>query len=223
MEPIDLLENVLKKDSFLIHRNTIEQFSLYRDLLLDWNQRMNLISHSDEGRILTRHFLQSIGLLKFISFPTNCSVMDIGSGAGFPGIPLKLIRPDIYMILAESIKKKASFLEAVISSMNLQNIRVVARRIDSYSRLNNPVDFVVARSVTNLSNLIRWSFPSLKPDGKLIAIKGSNVEKELNEVKETSNKLQFAQSKIISYNPFPDVFTLSESFIVIIDRYGHEI
>lgn len=223
MEPVDLLERVLLKERFFFFPETINRFSIYQKLLSEWNRRINLISHSDEERIVTRHFLQSIGLLKIISFPINSNILDLGSGAGFPGIPIKLIRPDLFMVLAESIKKKANFLKTVILQLNLQSVQVYSKRIDESDCLNRPVDFVLARSVTNLTNLVRWSYSSLKPGGRLIAIKGSRAEEELRDFNKQCHQFQISKCNIIPYNPFPDVFSLKESFVVIIERQVYDI
>lgn len=217
MEQIDLLKRAIGNKQFRVQSGAIVQFSAYQKLLLEWNSRINLISRSDEERIITRHFIQSIGLLKIVKFPMNSMVMDLGSGAGFPGIPIKLIRPDIQMVLAESVKKKALFLKEIIHGLHLHGIQVHTDRIDENRFLIDQVDFVVARAVANLSDLVRWSFPSLKPNGKLVAIKGIKAQEEVGELRKAS-KLYNYNISIIPYNPFPEIFSLKESFIVVIER-----
>ncbi len=217
VEPIEILNGVLENQETYIRKETVHLFSNYQKLILKWNHRINLISCSDEYRIVTRHFLQSIGLLKVITFPMNSRILDIGSGAGFPGVPIKIIRPDIQMVLAESIKKKALFLKEIVYELHLVNTQILAEHIDEDRFLRNPVDYVIARAVTNLSDLVRWSFPSLKPKGKLIAVKGIKAQKEADELKR-SNNLHINNINIIPYNPYPEIFSLKESFIILVER-----
>jgi 16S rRNA (guanine527-N7)-methyltransferase len=218
VEPIELLESVLMKEAIPGLPDSIQRFALYQEMLLNWNRKMNLISNSDEHRIITRHFLQSIGILKSISLPMNASILDMGSGAGFPGIPIKLIRPDLFVVLAESIKKKADFLNACIIELGLQHTQVFCKHIDDQNRLNTPVDYILVRAVTDLTTLVRWSFPSLKAGGKLVAVKGQKAEEELKHLNKYFHRFQIVKCEVVQFNPFPDFFVLNDSVLVIIEK-----
>jgi 16S rRNA (guanine527-N7)-methyltransferase len=220
VEQIELLEIVLEKNGFHISSDTLRLFSVFQKALLRWNQQINLISRLDENRIVTRHFLQSIGLLKVVSFPSGCSILDLGSGAGFPGMPLKLMRPDLTFIFAESVEKKANFIQHAIQEMDLQHAQVWNKRLDEFHVLLDPVEFIIVRSVSTIAKLIRWSYHSLNKGGKLIAMKNLNVHDELEQAKAQNILLKFPMVKyeIIPYNPFPEIFILNRSVVLVMEK-----
>jgi len=210
-----LLSAALQHQGMHISRSQKQQFTMYHHLLLEWNQRMNLISKKDEVRIYSRHFLESVGLLFTVRFPLNSWVMDLGSGAGLPGIPMKIIRPDLKIILAESIQKKAAFLEAIQKELMLDNIQVFHGRAEDFNE-KSCFDFVVCRSVSNLIHLSQWSRPLLKAGGMLVAIKGSSVTEELDQLNKKSKSLQIKACRNIPFNPFPEIIPLEHQRIVTV-------
>jgi 16S rRNA (guanine527-N7)-methyltransferase len=216
VEPINLIEVALKEGKLTLPIGALEYFTKYRKMLLDWNQKINLISRGDELRIVTRHFLQSLGLLTIVPFPQECSVVDLGSGGGFPGIPMKIVRPDLHMFLIESKRKKALFLCRVIETLGLENVQVLLIRAEKLKDRIQPVDFVVSRSVADLVSVFNWSRQILKPKGRLIIIKGSNVDHELDRLKKIIPDMESDQCQVIRYNPFPRVFQLSKSYAVVL-------
>ena len=106
------------------------QFFRYHDLLLEWNQRMNLISRQDETRIVRRHFIESVALLQFADMPLRTRLLDIGTGAGFPGIPIKICRPDIQVTMIEATRKKGLFLNHLIHELDLSGVHVIIGRAE---------------------------------------------------------------------------------------------
>jgi 16S rRNA (guanine527-N7)-methyltransferase len=218
VEQIDLLIKAIEKYGLPVYPGMVKKFSEYRTILLDWNKRVNLISSGDESRIITRHFLQSLGLVQCAVFPKGSRVLDLGSGAGFPGIPLKLIRPDLHVILVESKKKKVRFLESVIDRLCLDCVDAILGRVEEIGATLDPVDIVVSRSVTDLVTLVKWSRSCLKtPGGKVIAIKGKEINNEVKHLGERASKLGVERWQKQRYNPFPQMFQLLESFVITIE------
>jgi 16S rRNA (guanine527-N7)-methyltransferase len=218
VEQIDLLQKALDDEGIPYTADTLSHFGVYFTLLLDWNRRINLISKNDEDRIITRHFLQSIGLVRVVDFPDSAAVLDLGSGGGFPGIPLKLIRPDLHVFLVESKQKKGRFLQTVVDGLSLPQLEVIHGRAEERSGEIAGVDFIVCRAVTDLVTLIRWSPGNLRKEGgRLIVIKGEGVHGELKELKRSAPDLGVAEWNVLPYNPFPTIFTLENSYVVDVE------
>jgi 16S rRNA (guanine527-N7)-methyltransferase len=154
------------------------QLQKYIALLLEWNQRINLISPNDEERIAERHILESLAVLSAWTFPQKASVLDLGSGGGFPGVPLKIMRPDLTMTLLESRQKKALFLNTVVRELKLENCHVVNARAEKFS--GEKFSIVIARAVADLKTLWEWSRPLLIDGGALLAMKGGELDNELH-------------------------------------------
>lgn len=162
----------------------IVQLTNYLRLLLEWNQRINLISPNDEDRITERHIIESLAVLSIWPFPEGASVLDLGSGGGFPGIPLKIMRPDLAMMLMESRQKKALFLNTVVRELQLPNCRIVnVRAEDLAPNSAERFSIVIARAVADLKTLWQWSRPLLTAGGALLAMKGGEIEDELRALK----------------------------------------
>jgi 16S rRNA (guanine527-N7)-methyltransferase len=172
-----------------------EQLAQYIRLLLEWNQRINLISPNDEDRIAERHILESLAVLSVWDFPKESTVLDLGSGGGFPGIPLKIIRPDLAMTLLESRQKKALFLNAVVRELKLENCRVVNARAEEIS--GEKFSIVIARAVADLKTLWKWS-RSLLVDGRvLLAMKGGELDDELQTLRKLDPRIEY---QMLSYS-----------------------
>jgi 16S rRNA (guanine527-N7)-methyltransferase len=171
--------------------------------LLEWNSRINLISRRDQENIWFSHVLHSLTLLFYVEFPGGLRVLDLGTGGGFPGIPLAIARPDFELVLLDSIRKKTLAVQDLTSRLGLTGVSVLTGRAEQIHR-NPPApgtfDLVVARAVASLRDLVRWSRPFLSPsrttsgestDGNqvkfvspgLIALKGGDLEKEIAETR----------------------------------------
>jgi 16S rRNA (guanine527-N7)-methyltransferase len=218
VEQIDTLVRVLEKEDLPLMPDMLRRFSEYRNLILEWNQKVNLISRNDESRIITRHFLQSMGLIRIVDFPKRSRVLDLGSGAGFPGVPLKLIRPDLNVILVDSIRKKARFLNEVIRRLELKEIEARWIRVEDIADID-PVDWVVSRSVATLERQMRWCRSVLRyPGGWLVAIKGKETKEEVDRIRRKSAALGVGRILVKLYNPFPGQFVLTDSYVVMVER-----
>ena len=170
----------------------LEQLQKYIALLLDWNQRINLISPNDKERIAERHIWESLAVLSAWPFPENATVLDLGSGGGFPGIPLKIVRPDLAMTLLESRQKKTLFLNAAVHELKLSNCRVVNARAEELAKTSGEkFSIAIARAVANLKTLWKWSRPQLVEGGVLLAMKGGELDDELLALKKFDARVEY--------------------------------
>jgi len=179
------LKKILSHVGININDKQSEQFQKYIDLLLTWNKRTNLISQKDELRIIENHVLESLSfLLAFKIFPGS-KIVDIGSGAGFPALPIGLIYSDVTFLLVESKRMKALFLKEVISNLKLENVAVLCERIENLSqnkKYQDQFDFAFSRAVASFDVVYGWVEKLLKPDGFYIAWKGGNVKEEIEKL-----------------------------------------
>lgn len=182
----------------------VEKFSKYGDLLLEWNKIMNLTAVTDEREIVLKHYIDSITILPYLDRICCKTFIDIGTGAGFPGIPVKILRPDINVVLLDSLGKRVNFLNVVISELGLKEIRAVHMRAEDGGRapeFREKFDCAAARAVAPMNILLEYCMPFVKKNGHFIAMKG-NAEEESYE-----NALQELGGKV----ELEDVFTLPES------------
>jgi 16S rRNA (guanine527-N7)-methyltransferase len=164
-----------------------DPFYRYLQLLLKWNAKINLVSSPDPKIILDRHLLDSLQLVPYIA--GGEALLDIGSGAGFPGIPLAIAVPGIRVTLAESIKKKVDFLKSSVRDLKLGNVSIIHGRIGPESQIG-PYDIIVSRGTVSLAKLVPLSLPFLKEEGRIISLKGKNVEAEVAELGERGKYAQ---------------------------------
>ncbi|MEA4900260.1 16S rRNA (guanine(527)-N(7))-methyltransferase RsmG [Desulfitobacterium sp.] len=177
----------------------LEQFSLYGDLLVEWNEKMNLTSITDPQEIIVKHFLDSLTLTPWVQ---GDKVVDIGTGAGFPGVPLKIFYNDKSFTLVDSLAKRLDFLQAVIMKLNLDCVTTIHTRAEDFGR--NPqyrgqFDTVVSRAVARLPVLLEYALPVLNAGGVFLAAKGSQAE---DEVKESANALEVLGAQVIDIKKF---------------------
>jgi len=158
----------------------LEQFDIYQQEILQWNAKTNLISEKSAKDIASRHFLDSLTALQFIDNP-RARIIDIGSGAGFPGIPLKIACPDLQLYLLESNRKKVSFLKHIIRLLNFTETVILHERAENLLKNNKWKDFfdiVISRAAFKLPEFVALGAFFLAPQGTLIALKGNDVEDE---------------------------------------------
>jgi 16S rRNA (guanine527-N7)-methyltransferase len=161
----------------------IEKCLIYRDLLLDWNaNKMNLTRIVEPAAVGSEHYLDSLSILKYCEIRTNSTLMDVGTGAGFPGLALKIFRPDLQVTLLEATAKKLTFCETVCKTLELDGVNFVHGRAEQFPSAlrRSSFDVVTARAVANLNDLIDWCLPYFKHrTGQLIALKGVRGSEEL--------------------------------------------
>jgi 16S rRNA (guanine527-N7)-methyltransferase len=166
----------------------LDRFTLYHRELLLWNRRINLVSERSSREIAIRHFLDSLTPATFLERPEG-AVIDLGSGGGFPGIPLRIALPGLRLSLVEASRKKSSFLSHIIRVLGLDGVQVIRERIEGLTAredLAGHFDAVVSRAAFKLPDLVRAAAFFLKPGGQLIAMKGPDPEKEMAETEPIS-------------------------------------
>jgi len=162
----------------------VEQFEKYQDLLLEWNEKINLTAITEEEEILNKHFVDSLTCAAYINDTDR--VIDIGSGAGFPGIPIKIVRPNAKITLLDSLNKRIVYLNDVIEKLGLLNIEAIHGRAEEFGRnvaYRETYDVVTARAVANLKVLSEYCLPFIKVGGRFVCMKGSEYQAEIDEAK----------------------------------------
>ncbi len=168
-----------------LSENQLKMLDIYAEMLVDWNTRMNLTGITDSEGIMTRHFEDSLTMLSAVEIPNGASVIDIGTGAGFPGIVLKIARPDINLTLLDSLNKRIVFLNAVAEAIGIKVNAVHLRAEDGGKNAlhREKYDIACARAVANLRELAEYCLPYVKVGGKFISMKGPDVQDEVNSAK----------------------------------------
>lgn len=164
----------------------LEQFSIYYEMLIEKNKVMNLTGITEWDEVLEKHFLDSISLIRAINLSQNISVLDMGTGAGFPGIPLKIAFPNLKITLADSLNKRVLFLQEVIDALKLEGIEAIHGRAEDLARdkkYREQYDLVVSRAVANLSTLSEYCLPFVKIGGQFISYKSGEIEEEVSASK----------------------------------------
>ena len=201
---------------FCKNKKQEENFNKYMDLLLEWNEKINLTAITDKDEIILKHFIDSLTIEKYIK--DNDKVIDLGTGAGFPGIPLKIKNESIDITLVDSLNKRVNFLNEVIKELNLKNITAIHSRIEDLAHDKNyreKYDVVTSRAVANMSTLVEYMLPFAKIGGICICMKGPNVDEELENAKGAIKKLGGKIEKVESLTlPDSDI----ERNIVIIKK-----
>ena len=171
------LREIFLSNNIEVTDRQLQQFERYADLLIEWNEKFNLTSITGREDIYVKHFYDSI--LPSLYRDLKGSLADVGSGAGFPGIPLKIMYSDLEVTLIEPTGKRCTFLNEVISQLSLDKITVVNMRSEDYARENVRFDFVTARAVAELNILTELCLPLVKTDGHFIVMKGPKAYQEL--------------------------------------------
>ena len=158
-----------------------ESFQTYLELLLEWNDKINLTAITEPGEIVAKHFVDSLTLLSSCTIKQGAKIIDVGTGAGFPGIPLKIMRPDLNLTLLDSLNKRLNFLGEVCQTLNLKSERIHKRAEEAGldKKMRENYDIVVARAVAPLNVLCEYCLPLVKMKGFFIAMKGPGAREEL--------------------------------------------
>lgn len=178
-----------------------EQFFEYMDLLIEWNEKMNLTAITEPSEIIQKHFIDSLTILNRIE--DNQKIVDVGTGAGFPGIPLSIMNPTLKITLVDSLNKRLIFLQEVINRLGLKNVEIVHARAEDFGQNKNyreKFDVATSRAVANLSTLSEYLLPLVKINGKCICMKAADADVEIEDAKKAIEVLGGTISKIDKFN-----------------------
>ena len=190
--------NALKELNISVTPLQLEKLNIYYNLLIEENKKYNLTAITNKEDVYLKHFYDSLTLTKIITL-SNQHICDIGTGAGFPGIVLKIIFPDLKVTLLDSTEKKCKFLKLIISKLNLNNIDVINERAEIYSKTTREkYDIVTSRAVAPLKHLLEYSIPLVKVNGYYIAMKG-DISKEIIGIDIYEKKLDIKEVKRLSF------------------------
>lgn len=199
-----------------INEDKINSFILYKELLKEWNKKINITSITDDEEIDIKHFIDSITPLTTDLFRKDIKMIDIGTGGGFPGVPLKIINEDMEVVLLDSLKKRITFLNEIIDKLDLKNIISIHGRAEELGRdksYREKYDIAISRAVASLNTLSEYCLPFVKVGGFFISMKGSDVDEELKEAEKSIRILggKLKEKKVIKL-PLSDI---THSLIII--------
>lgn len=184
MEFRDYLLKAAEEYGLCLTERMTEQFELYYELLLAWNEKINLTAITEPKEVAIKHMIDSLSCLDEKVFPMGASVIDVGTGAGFPGIPLKIFRPDLKLTLLDSLNKRIKFLQEVVERLELNDVECIHARAEEGARnkaLREKFDVAVSRAVARLQVLAEYCMPFVRIGGSFVALKGMKYAQEAEE------------------------------------------
>ena len=196
-----IIDEYLKELEIKLNEKQKEQFFKYMNMLIEWNEKINLTAIVEPKEVILKHFVDSITLSKYIK--EGSYVADVGTGAGFPGIPLKILRDDIKIVLVDSLNKRINFLNEVISELNLEDIITIHSRAEEFGQnkeFREKFDVVTSRAVANLATLSEYLVPLAKVNGKCMCMKGPEIEEEVSAGKKAIEILGGTITNIYKFN-----------------------
>ncbi|MEE2618448.1 MAG: 16S rRNA (guanine(527)-N(7))-methyltransferase RsmG [Candidatus Poribacteria bacterium] len=209
-----LINQIFTQHGFSLTNSQVSLFTIYWENLKLWNSKINLTSIRDDHEIIMKHFLDSVAVLNYFVVQENDLVVDVGSGAGFPGIPIKILRPNLDLTLVESVSKKASFLKFLKTRLELENTKIINLRAEEIVKLSQHrqnYDLVLTRYIASIEDSIDYCLPLLKPSGNWVAFKSGNVQ---DEICSAAKKLKSVNAKIQSIIN-NDTLSLNRMYVMI--------
>lgn len=215
---IDAFKKGLKELNLVLDKNQLDQFIKYYEILVEWNSFMNLTTITEFDEVILKHFLDSISIVKGVDLSKMHTVIDVGTGAGFPGIPLKIVYPHLRITLLDSLNKRIKFLNEVILSLNLEEIKTIHGRAEDYAKqleYRESYDLCVSRAVANLSSLTEYCLPYVRKGGLFVPYKSGTAAQE---VKDANKAIRVMGGDIKEIIHFQLLDTDMERSLVIIEK-----
>ena len=192
----------------------IEQFLKYYEILVETNKVMNLTAITEFDEVIEKHFLDSLSLVRVFELNRNVKILDLGTGAGFPGIPLKITFPEIDIVLADSLNKRVKFLNEVVETLQLKQVETVHGRAEELAKnkkYREQFDLCTSRAVANLSSLSEYCIPFVKEGGRFISYKSGEIEEEVDQAKRAIHVLGGKLDQVYKF----DLHEQKRSFVII--------
>lgn len=199
-----------------LNEKQIEQFKVYYDMLIEKNKVMNLTTITELSEVIDKHFVDSLSIVKAISLKDNLKILDLGTGAGFPGIPLKIVFPHLDITLLDSLNKKIKFLDEVIEELNLEGIQAIHGRAEDFARQSGyreAFDVCLSRAVANLSTLTEYCLPYVVIGGQFVPYKSGVIDNEVIESKTAVFQLGGKVKEVVKFT-LPET-EIERSFVII--------
>ncbi|MFC7395116.1 16S rRNA (guanine(527)-N(7))-methyltransferase RsmG [Scopulibacillus cellulosilyticus] len=179
---MDKFTKVLEEKGITLSPHQINQFKKYYECLIEWNEKMNLTAITDEEQVYIKHFYDSLTPSFYFDLTSELTLCDVGSGAGFPSIPLKIVFPNLKIAIVDALKKRLSFLDTLVKELSLNHVTLYHDRAETFAKkteIRETFDIVTARAVAKLSVLSEYCLPLTKINGTFIALKGASAEEEI--------------------------------------------
>ena len=184
MKYFDMLKEACENEGLTFDDKMYNNFIEYKGLIKEWNEKINLTAITEDEEIIKKHFIDSIKVFKFPYVKEAKNIIDIGTGGGFPGIPMKIVKSDCSMVLLDSLNKRINFLNEVIDKLDLNDIKTIHGRAEDFAQTTEyreNFDLAVSRAVANLTVLLELCLPYVKVGGYFVALKGPSIEEEIKD------------------------------------------
>ena len=212
----NMIQKKLQEINVELDERQLKQFYKFYEMLVEWNKVMNLTGITEFDEIVEKHFVDSLSIVKILDLGSVNKILDVGTGAGFPGVPLKIAFPDKEVVLLDSLNKRIRFLDHVIEELDLTDIHAIHGRAEDFARQENyreQFELCVSRAVANLSTLAEYCLPYVKIGGVFISYKSGNVDEEVSESEKAVEMLGGRIEEVIKFQlPGTDI---NRSFVKV--------